>query len=599
MAFEGSLEDLAITDVIQLLHVSRKTGILRLSGSVGETCITFSQGDIVGANHPAPEVNIGLILVEMNLVVEDDIQAALQQQKVAGENRKPLVTTLVEMNRLQPDQGWQALERLIERTVLEVVSWKKGIFSFEVGQIVISDDFRHFPEGMAPKISLDTQSLLMDAIRILDERNRVQPESVVASMLEPTPEISPPPVSNDSPDQKPESEPEPEVEPEPEADFSELPAVLPGMPSKLVMQPVVEQPSAAEIMAQVTDIDEAELLASIAEEAGRTISLLRTKQKAVLFCSDGFVKMSLQTASRAGGVDAFISEIEHDILLKIENTLADNLLPAVVLDCCNSVQVEQWSRRCGILARRIRRIHPEVPLVFLTHSSVNEYQDAFRLGARAVLPKPVLQAEGDKNIVRMKAFLKILMSCLQSIFEEHKTLARRVLDSHAQMAMLKRRVQEIQDRKASPDISLVVLQYMADYLERCIIFLVRKDDLLGLGAFGVDENRETLSSAVMRLKIPLGPESVLQDVIENGRVFQGEIDSVLVNDRLYKSIGAPTCPNVLLVPLRTEKKTVALIYGDFGYSQATPVHTDALEILASQAGMAFELALTSRQVPEN
>ena len=198
----------------------------------------------------------------------------------------------MEMNLLQPDQGWQALERLIERTVLEVVSWKKGSFSFEVGRIVISDDFRHFPEGMAPKISLDTQSLLMDAIRILDERNRVQPESVVDPSLTAIPEKALTPAAEDSPDQQAESELGP--------DLSDLQAILPEMTRKLIAPSAEEQLSTAEIMANVTDIDEAELLASIAEESGQATSLLRAKRKAVLFCSDGFIKLSLRAAGRLG-----------------------------------------------------------------------------------------------------------------------------------------------------------------------------------------------------------------------------------------------------------------------------------------------------------
>ena len=160
-----------------------------------------------------------------------------------------------------------------------------------------------------------------------------------------------------------------------------------------------------------------------------------------------------------------------------------------------------------------------------------------------------------------------------------------------QIASLKRRIQEIQDRKTSPDVSLVVLQYVAEFLERGIIFLVRKNDLLGLGSFGVDSKGDTISAAAMRLKIPLAESSVFRHVVQTGMVFKGASHDKLLQEYVFDRIGSPLSNDVLLLPLKTENRTRAIVYGDFGRREAESLKLDVFEILASQAGMAIEIAL--------
>jgi hypothetical protein len=47
--------------------------------------------------------------------------------------------------------------------------------------------------------------------------------------------------------------------------------------------------------------------------------------------------------------------------------------------------------------------------------------------------------------------------------------------------------------------------------------------------------------------------------------------------------------------LISDRKVVALIYGDFGQKEASPVRLDMLDILAQQAGISLEYALFRRQ----
>src|SRR5665647_82260 len=96
MSFNGDLEHFPLVDVIQLLHMSSKTGILHLKSPKGESQLVFHEGFFVSANHLNNSVRIGTVLVDMNAITAEELDLALNEQKEAGRNRKPLVATLIE-----------------------------------------------------------------------------------------------------------------------------------------------------------------------------------------------------------------------------------------------------------------------------------------------------------------------------------------------------------------------------------------------------------------------------------------------------------------------------------------------------------------------
>lgn len=77
MSFTGKLEHLPIIDVIQLLHSTRKSGILRFASRKGESQLVFKDGYIVSANHPNSSVRIGKILVDLNIISPETLSQAL------------------------------------------------------------------------------------------------------------------------------------------------------------------------------------------------------------------------------------------------------------------------------------------------------------------------------------------------------------------------------------------------------------------------------------------------------------------------------------------------------------------------------------------
>ncbi len=172
MSFVGDLEHLPIVDVIQLLNSTRKSGTLCVKSGKHQSQLVFMDGYIAGANHANNSVRIGKILVDMNAITSDVLETTLAEQKRAGTNRLPLIASLIESGEIEKEVAYKGLETLIEMTIVEILTWSTGTFELDIDKIVISDEYRYFPEKLKENIYLNTQSVLMDALRIYDEKMR-------------------------------------------------------------------------------------------------------------------------------------------------------------------------------------------------------------------------------------------------------------------------------------------------------------------------------------------------------------------------------------------------------------------------------------------
>lgn len=189
MPLTGELEHLPIVDVIQLIHSTRKSGTLNVYSRKGEGQLVFNSGYIVSATHSSERLKIGKILLESKIITEGELDRALGIQELSGEDRKPLIATLLDHCGLSRDAAFKALETLIEMTVVEMISWTRGIFTLDVDEINVSDDYRYLPKQLQT-VSLDTQMVLMDALRIFDEKVHSGEIEISEEPLETNPDIS-------------------------------------------------------------------------------------------------------------------------------------------------------------------------------------------------------------------------------------------------------------------------------------------------------------------------------------------------------------------------------------------------------------------------
>ncbi|CAN5775088.1 hypothetical protein BH23GEM3_BH23GEM3_04780 [soil metagenome] len=160
MAIEGPLRELALSDVLQLLELSRKTGTLSVRSDTRDraAAVRFERGAIVGAELPDEGGRLGHLLLRSGKISALDMQRVLQEQRDHPD--LPFGTLAVRLGIVSVVDVRRQLAFQIEETVFELMRWKDGYFRFEETPPQL--------DGVVP-VRIPTQSLLMEAARRLDE----------------------------------------------------------------------------------------------------------------------------------------------------------------------------------------------------------------------------------------------------------------------------------------------------------------------------------------------------------------------------------------------------------------------------------------------
>lgn len=159
MALEGSLKDFGLADIFQLIHFQRKTGILILTGRMDKVKVLFIEGNITGAESKRriEDNRLGKILLKKGFIKEADLRAAMEEQK--GTVTK-LGNILIRKELVKKEIVNEILKSQITETVIQLFGWKQGTYEFSTQGV---------PQDKEFSFSLDTQHLLMEGLRIVDE----------------------------------------------------------------------------------------------------------------------------------------------------------------------------------------------------------------------------------------------------------------------------------------------------------------------------------------------------------------------------------------------------------------------------------------------
>lgn len=160
MAFEGTLKDFPLADIVQLIALQRKSGVLTLEGAEDAATIFFQDGAVVWARsrrHPLEE-RIRRILPLRGLVTADQLARAEGARADTGES---LDRVLIKHRLLSEEQWRHAVDLEVRNIIHRVFRWRDGTYRFEARTAL------ELPEGRIPALS--SQALLLESFRQLDE----------------------------------------------------------------------------------------------------------------------------------------------------------------------------------------------------------------------------------------------------------------------------------------------------------------------------------------------------------------------------------------------------------------------------------------------
>ncbi len=160
MALEGTLHDFALSDILQLIALQKKTGLLTLRGAEDTVILGFDGGALVSADSQARRIDtrLGTLLVKTRSLSPDALAKALEIQ---GQTLQRLGFILLKHGFCDADQLRTGLDAQVRKVAYSLFRWTDGDYVFDQQDRI---DYDH--EYVRP---IQVESLLMEGARMLDE----------------------------------------------------------------------------------------------------------------------------------------------------------------------------------------------------------------------------------------------------------------------------------------------------------------------------------------------------------------------------------------------------------------------------------------------
>lgn len=520
MSLNGKLEDVSLSDVMQFIHLGRRTGTLSLQRSDQEAEIGFHRGQIVSASAPGT-LRLGELLVRRGLLTREQLHAAIDLQR-RQQPRQSLGHLLIEEEILSFEEIREAIENQIELTIYELVTWTTGAFEFALDELRPIDDIAMYPGDLIPKLDVNTQMVLLEATRIFDERNRREQSD------------------GDK------------VESEDRAEPSEAPGdVAQGVTA------VTETLRQLDVDLQLSEAE----IDDLPEPAIRRLQIVSQDRR----FADRMHELIPREMARVVRVP----------LREAGTRLPGEPSPTIVV-----LDLREGSNTAEDLLA-IRRSRPRSSVITLIDDQ-DLTRQAFEGGAVAAIP----------------ADPEALAACFHS-------LVRTLQDARsgtggatvrAGFARLRRVLADIRSGLMSATMALNLMHIISESVERAVLFLVQKDRLSALGAFGYGAAGEALADATKALSLSLEPDNVLTRAISDGQPRSIGFDQANLPDDFAALIGRPRSGQIVVFPVLGAERVISVVYTDNGSSNHAIEDIELLELATAQVGVAFENELLRRQI---
>ncbi|MFY9821666.1 MAG: DUF4388 domain-containing protein [Thermoanaerobaculia bacterium] len=524
MGISGSLKDVSVADVMQFIHLGRRTGTLLLARASERAMIGFHGGRLVSAQAPRTP-KLGDLLVSSGMIDRGILDGAIRAQSEALEHRS-LGQILMSSGSIDAEGLRQVIATQIEQAVSEVMVWETGTFEFAIDDLRPIDDIALYPSDVLPDADINTQMVLLEAARIFDERNRddTRPDAVEARH-----------------------------------------AASDGYSAGDSTHPALIDTGAG-----------AGLALALAEPGGDLDSLEEPKHAAELL---RLHLVSTDADFAEGLADALQNEVagvEMVALAQAGLVSRGEPQPIVLVDL----------RRGGVTleeAAALRRSRSRASFIALVEPG-SSFTRVYETGMLAALPAEV----------------EAVSACVENVIESRRDLVRGAPrpESRSGVARLRRVFGDLRSGLISATVALNLMHIISESVERGVLFLIKRDHLVALGAFGSDSKGRPLAEVTRGLKLDLEIDSALARSLDTGEVQSLTFEEAELPEPFRSMVGPPKNNQVVIFPVLGAQRVISVIYTDNGDNEKPIEDIDILELATAQVGMAFENELLRRQISQ-
>ncbi len=560
MSLVGNLEDLGLGEILQIVSLSRKSGHLSLNSGGREGKIVFRYGQVVRASSSSFRQTMGDILVERGVIDKAVLEKALEIQK-GMDSRERLGSILVRQFGADSGVIEDVVREQIEKIIYSLFTWAEGTLDFELQDNDDNPDLTSLdPMQFWLDQGLNPQFLAIEGSRIVDEM-RHRGETAIDG--------DPAGYDDDSAH---------------DANV-DLAFDLLQQAEESVQHADAVEPESRTVVLVDDDGDTRESMERILCERDYSCASYEKSEDALIY---------IDTAYRAGKrpvvvVDLIMPRMDGsgilgglELLELIHTNFQD--LPILVMADYNNTDAERTVREMGypFLLKPRKASLDDV-----------ETMRSFELSLSAELRRISAgeTADGASETVNLGDELRLEMGEAPVPFSDTS-------ERDTGISLLRGIMTELNNPALGGGIILLVLRFASEFMNRAVIFIVKQEEIVGLGQFGIVDAPGKADARVRNIRIPLNEESPFKQVVERQTAFKFPSAGSHWNEYLFERLAGGAPEEFFLGPIVSEGKVVALLYGDTLPELRKVGDTDTLEIFLSQAGMAMEKALLQRRLKE-
>jgi hypothetical protein len=165
MALKGNLRDFSLSQLLNLINLSKKTGSLFIESSQGLAQLAFLSGKLIYARIGSDNNNLSSILFQCNRI--NPSQYRVLQERVNQMTDKEIGLLLINAGYSTFEEIVACVQNYYTEIVRKMFTWLEGEFHFET-------DSLSFEEKIT--ISLDLENLIVEGSRQIREWEHLQEE---------------------------------------------------------------------------------------------------------------------------------------------------------------------------------------------------------------------------------------------------------------------------------------------------------------------------------------------------------------------------------------------------------------------------------------
>ena len=597
MSLVGNLEDLSLGDIMQIISLSQKSGVLALKGDRNSGRIVFRLGLVHAACVKGQPDDLRGALVGAGLIegsAFDEFAARAQELGL------PIEELIGREGGPSTEQIDALLRKSVEAAIVEMFSWPSGDFSFDVRSKLDHDDPR-----LLLSSGINAQYLAMEGLRISDERLRDESRAA-ADSDDSSSELNSSPSADDLfADPPPQSDPnlfndDPEVVGhEASAEMSAADVIVATVVSREDEDPGLEPQSDGVVSTPAADTQHRPSAAAAPEAVPQNSGTRMTP--VVMIDPDvavlGWVKSTIQ--------DDFIRVHvfqQADLgLARIRQYLIRGELPVVLISTQTRVDPLSGIRGITDFVNRLKKQAARLVVIGL-HEVGTERRSAMRTAFDGVLFRPgggQLRETGDSVI--SKPALEFA-SALHQILADRSAAdgvltARPTSAKSASVRDLRDATAKLQKASTRGVILPVVLDFASELFSRVAILIVREDRVFAIAGRGITALEADPLDSSPPVPMQALDNGWIRTVLQSGEPVQGP-PTTAADRALLARMGGIEPAVAYFGPIESGGSTIALLYGDQSPGGAEMPDTSGLEVVLHHAGLALDRAALERALWE-